>query len=242
MTFEKTSYIPSQISFFEISEDTISQARKEILLECFLEIGEILPGIDLAFALFGSLSKAKPLNLKRAEITDIDVKIYFNEMKLNKLLDLHPEMFEKIGLYKDRDTIGLWRNNNVRNWIENYIFKKMNSRPEAFISDLDFIHTGYCADGVEKLVEKVQKGEATREELTCVFAFDVGGGLRRYQVAILQDIAKITSEATQNAVWGHIVQECIKFLRGGNMGKYGELNLVVPWDFKRACQLYRVRI
>jgi hypothetical protein len=161
MTVEKVSYVPSQISFFEISKDQISQARKKVLLECFSEIKQILPGIDLAFALFGSLSKAKHLTPEVADVTDIDIKIYFDEMKLDKLLNLNLEIYSTLGLDKGRDMMGLWRNTSIKNWIENYIFQKMQDRPDTFLSDGDFVHTGYCPDGVEKLVKKVKKGVAT---------------------------------------------------------------------------------
>ncbi len=75
---KKVPYTPSP-ERFKISEDPISRERYKAVKESCDELQKKFPGVNLAFSLFGSLTKGKVLTEETAKKTDIDLHIFFDE-------------------------------------------------------------------------------------------------------------------------------------------------------------------
>lgn len=72
---------------FHISEDEFSRERVEFLKELHDKVTEEIPGINVGFTLFGSLSKGKELTAETARNSDIDAAIFIDSDDVEKKFD-----------------------------------------------------------------------------------------------------------------------------------------------------------
>lgn len=241
---EKVSYTPSQNKFFEISKDPISQERKKVLMECFRDLNKLFSGLDIGFSLFGSLSKGKPLDtVDVAESSDVDLLVLFSREKFQALFKSGRNMF--LSMIAKTEPDSNFANANEEDKVlflfEKYIRVYINNELKTNINCHYKQETGVMALGMsdESFSKKLEEFDLAPQLAVTFFGYDLGFGLRGWQVKFLEYIKK-QEKVVRDVFWDRVKQACLEFLRNGDLPE--KVIQQVPNTFEDACKLYGVKI
>lgn len=228
---QKVPYEPAERRF-EISEDQFSRERLEAVKAAYKELTAALPGVSVAFSLFGSLSKGKVLTEETKDKADVDLTAFIDE---KELLAAHDELMKTNPEYAafEREHPG----DGGRLYAMSIL--KRHVAPNTPEGDIDDPHVGYInyeghhsimllvgayADRLAIGMRGAGGGAALESyavRIARYFHLDVGGGMRKYREAFIQQL--LTMEPGEGERYWSIVNRCARYIeRGGKISEVAE--------------------
>lgn len=185
---EKDPYNPSPEKRFAISKDEYSRDRIKIIQEIYEEITKEFP-FKVGFSLYGSLSKGKILDAENFLDADIDLVVYVDADDVAK--NFNAFRIEH-NLPKSADSEDLEQNRNtVRELVRSHIKNRLTSLPSNGELTKNIWMYDITTTDIQKLLENVSEHSDLHDsfelrKLVRMFHLDVGGGMKKYRVALLQ--------------------------------------------------------
>jgi hypothetical protein len=258
----KDLYLPSH-KRFDVSDDPISRERIRALKDAYGEMETLLPGIRVAFSLFGSLSKGKPLrprsllrlDLGNEYISDIDLICYFDADDLAQqhaqLMTNCPgyaEPYKRVIPDPDRYEEN-WAQQAARNLLQGAVPRLVQSYigksvPIQLLKVNPIRTKGEFS--IRNTVERCwmpyddvhPEYSSTPEDVARFFHLDVGGGLKRYRQEFLRELSELPVEEAEK-YWGTVdrcVRQTERSFSGGAVPEEAERQF--PATFKDALTYY----
>lgn len=219
--------------FFEISKDQHSRERVKILREVRREIDGMYPDLQVAFSLWGSLSKGK--ELKYHGDSDTDLTVFYNEEALKRIANTSDTFF---GVSKSHLVNHRPYEDVFTDMLGDFIRKRIqkghwgSSATSGIV--LYSVDDGLFAD----LAGSDSRGNSFA---ITFFGYDLGG-LRFYQKQILRKVTELPDNEREEW-WTKIKDSGINFFRRRKEEDLREkLKADIPQTFGDACKRYGVKI
>ncbi len=248
-------YEPSRTKRFEISADAISRERLKTLHGAYQDWKQKLPEVGIGFTLYGSLSKGKVLDAESAKHSDVDVRLFIDQQDIERSLATLPEeimqhyydiataeakvqmnpetawravadlmrrditqRFAELATPTDcsvsAQPIAMHGDHSIAQHMEHYLYPAIDQDP----SDPSNFADGYT--------------------IASYWHLDVGGGMRPYRKAFLEELKRHETPEEQERIWSTIHDAIISVERAANIPE--QIAKQFPATFADACQYYGV--
>lgn len=239
---------------FEIATDSYSRERLRVLRETLAEWKQKLPDIHLGLSLFGSLSKGKPLDASVAAQSDIDAHVFLDCDDVARKGQMLPQevIMRYYHIASDEDK---------RQWNPKTAWWVLAGLIEADVAGKLHQLTPPVNDGIrvqpislhhkDSLYDRVYRYaypdlDNNPEDFVDHFVvaapwhLDVGGGMRRYRRAFLEDLLTNESPAEREKLWEEVYHCIVNVERLDNIPT--DLKKQFPRTFREACHYYGVNL
>lgn len=223
----KDHYASNTEKRWAISEDESSRERIRILKEVHDFFKREVPGITIAFTLFGSLSKGRKLDRSNAEKSDIDLQIFVDSDELKQNFDeisrKHPETeFAKfLESYKSRkDDVILDNYALLKMFIKLSFAKRLKNVDQIKtlsyeIKEISLSDDHSISSEVTRMYKRRPVDDDPADGLWSVvmcryFHLDVGGSMKKYKEDFYRQLAERLAKGGEEArkakaIWSYLV-------------------------------------